>query len=104
VYTFVLVSSAPAPPSQYANVWTLKITDASGGSPNVSDVSVSPYMPLMGHGSDQVPSLAANADGTFTVSDVYLFMTGLWAVTVSVSAPPDAGTSGDSAVFSFCVN
>ena len=105
-YTFTLVQASPAPPAQYANVWTLKVTDASGGSPSASQVALDPFMPLMGHGSDQVPSIAANADGTFTVTDVYLFMQGLWTVTVKVTQPADGGAEAplDSAVFEFCID
>jgi hypothetical protein len=105
-YTFTLVQASPAPPAQYANVWTLKVTDPSGGSPSASQVALDPFMPLMGHGSDQVPTIAANADGTFTVTDVYLFMQGLWTVTVKVTQPVDGGapTPLDSAVFEFCID
>ena len=74
-------------------------------------------MPLMGHSSDQTPTVAANADGTFTVSDIYLFMPGYWTVTISVTEAPDAGGEADAAghvpktpvtiddaIYSFCVN
>jgi hypothetical protein len=113
VYTFTLVQSSPAPPAQYANVWTFKVTGASG-APDVSQLTMTPFMPLMGHGSDQIPTITANADGTFTAVDVYLFMAGLWTVTISVNALPDGGADAsahaptptvlDKAVYSFCVD
>jgi hypothetical protein len=111
VYTFTLVEAAPAPPAQYANVWTLKVTDKSGAPPGAAKVSVVPFMPLMGHGSDQVPTVTSNADGTFTVTDVYLFMQGLWTVTISVTEPTDGGSipgatpvTLDKAVYTFCID
>jgi hypothetical protein len=105
-YTFTLMQASPAPPAQYTNVWTLKITDASGGPPDAAAIALEPFMPLMGHGSDQVPTITLNPDGTFTAKDVYLFMQGLWTVTVKVTQPADGGppTVLDSAVFEFCID
>lgn len=106
-YSFTLVQASPAPPAQYANVWTLKVVDASGAIPGASQIALEPYMPLMGHGSDQVPTISANPDGSFTVNDVYLFMQGLWQVTVKVSSasPSDGGAALlDSAVYKFCID
>jgi hypothetical protein len=117
VYTFTLVQATPAPPALDGNVWTLKVTDKTGASPDASQLVVYPFMPLMGHSSDQTPTIDANADGTFTVSDIYLFMPGYWTVTISVTEVPDAGaepdaathvpktpTTVDNAIYSFCVN
>jgi hypothetical protein len=115
-YTFTLIQATPAPPGLDTNTWTLKVVDASGKSPAMepdggwvgTQVSAFPYMPKMGHGSSQVPQFAANPDGTFNVSDVYLFMDGLWTVTFTVSSP---GTDGgakpaaiDDAVYTFCID
>src|ERR1700722_2157523 len=55
VYTFTLVQATPAPPAEDGNVWTLEISDKNGASPPLSQVVVYPFMPLMGHGSDQTP-------------------------------------------------
>jgi hypothetical protein len=114
VYTFTLIASTPAPPAQYTNTWTLKVVNASGVAPSLSQLTVYPFMPLMGHGSDQVPTVTANTDGTFTVTDVYLFMPGLWTVTISVMDVPDAGDDAsaspaipitiDKAVYTFCID
>jgi hypothetical protein len=111
VYTFTLVSAVPAPPDLDGNVWTLKIVDKNGASPPLSQVVVFPYMPLMGHGSDQTPTVTSNADGTFTATDIYLFMPGYWQMTVKVAEPSDADVIinpatvpiVDQAAFSFCI-
>jgi len=107
-YTFTLVQAMPAPPALLGNIWTLKVVDGSGKSPAMGQVTAFPYMPRMGHGSSQVPQLAANGDGTFSVSDVYLFMDGLWTVTFTVVAPEvDGGAKPavlDTAVYTFCID
>jgi hypothetical protein len=110
VYTFTLAQATPAPPALNANVWTLKIADKSGASPSLAQVVVYPFMPLMGHGSDQTATIAANADGSFSVTDIDLFMPGLWTVTLSVTAAGDAGATTatpltlDKAVYTFCID
>jgi hypothetical protein len=109
-YTFTLVSATPAPPDIDGNAWTVQIKDGAGASPSLDQVQVLPFMPQMGHGSDQTPQLTANADGSFGVSDIYLFMDGLWTVTFTVTEPPaaDAGVKTpvtlDQGVFTFCID
>jgi hypothetical protein len=113
-YTFTLVEAAPAPPDLNANVWTVKIADATGASPTLPQVMAYPFMPLMGHGSDQTPEVAANPDGTFTIKNVFLFMSGLWTITLAVLPIGDGGVVDsnatttppivlDEAVYTFCV-
>jgi hypothetical protein len=110
VYTFTLVQAQPAPPDLNGNVWTFEIADKTGAAPDVSRVIAYPFMPLMGHPSDQTPTVTANADGSFTATDIDLFMPGLWTITLEVTQP-DAGAPvngtpliTDEAVYSFCVN
>jgi hypothetical protein len=107
VYTFTLARATPAPPALNGNAWTLKIADKSGAAPSLAQVVVYPFMPLMGHGSNQTPTIAASAGGTFAVTDIDFFMPGLWTVTLSVTAAGDAGASAaatiDKAVYTFCV-
>ena len=55
-------------------------------------------MPLMGHGTS-APAIVANGDGTFNVSNVYLFMAGLWQISMTAKN----GTQVDSGSFFFCV-
>jgi len=116
-YTFTLVQATPAPPDLNGNVWTFKAVDATSATPDVSQLIVYPFMPLMGHGSDQTPTLVKNADGSFTASDIDFFMPGLWTVTLTVTEPVADAGAGDGApelvptpqtidkgVYSFCVN
>jgi YtkA-like protein len=117
VYTFTLVQAVPAPPDLNGNVWTLKIADKNGASPDPAQIVVYPYMPLMGHASDQTPTVTPGSGGTFTATDIDLFMPGYWTITVKVTEPEDAGASAeagvllgttplivDQAVYAFCIN
>ncbi len=106
------------PPSQGSNQWTIKVLDKSGApvtnatfpTPTVVPVGcplapsgwggVYACMPHHGHGSTAQPMITPNADGTYTIDDVYLFMAGLWTVVINAKA----GTVTDSATFGFCVD
>ena len=99
VFTFVLVSSDPAPPADENNTWIVSVLDGSGQpASGVTLTSVTPTMPLMTHGTS-TPTVTQNSDGTFTVSGVYLFMAGLWQVTIDASS----SSGQDSGSFYFCV-
>ncbi len=99
-YTFRLEAASPAPPALLSNTWTVKIADAAGNAPGASAITVTPRMPLMNHGSDQTPVVRSKGDGTFEVSNIYLFMPGLWAVTFDVVG---GEAVLDSAAFTFCI-
>jgi hypothetical protein len=105
--TFVLASATPAPPALgAANVWTLKITDASGAPvPHATFSRIRTWMPDHGHGSPLDVVATSNGDGTYAITSLDFFMTGLWQVTffADVLVGTDAATESDSATFSFCV-
>ncbi len=100
--TVTLVDSDPGPPIMGTNVWTIKITDAGGAPVSGAGITVLPWMPDHGHGTS-VKALVApgNSDGEYTISQVYLFMAGLWTVTLTIT-PPGSSTSYP-VVFSFCI-
>jgi hypothetical protein len=93
------------------NTWTIKILDKNGAPvvgatfppesswPAGWPIGVYPYMPHHGHGSTSHPTVTDNMDGTYTIGGVYLFMAGLWQITINTKS----GTWADSAVFGFCV-
>jgi hypothetical protein len=100
LFQFVLMSAKPAPPALNDNSWVLRVLDAKGNPlPNPSIVSVTPYMPDHGHGTSAVPVATSNGDGSFTISPLYLYMAGLWQITIVAQS----GSQKDSAVFSFCI-
>jgi hypothetical protein len=89
-----LVASDPAPPVKGTNVWTVKVTDAAG-NPMPGDLTIAPFMPDHGHPSPTKPDVAPQPDGTIKISSLYLFMGGVWRITIT------SGT--ESVAFFFCV-
>lgn len=96
---FTLVQSDPAPPGKGTNTWTLKLQDKSGNPVTGATVTARPLMPDHGHGTSVVPQVTPAADGTYGIAPLYLFMAGLWQITLNVQA----GATTDVAVFSFCI-
>ena len=108
--SFTLVRAQPAPPEMGTNTWTLAIADADGAP--VTDAvfpplpewgawpnGVRPYMVHHGHSASIAPTVTANGDGTYTLSNVDFFMPGLWTVTIHAVSMACA----DDAVFAFCI-
>lgn len=98
-FHFILMNANPAPETTGTEVWTLKLTDASGAA--VTDATfpvMKPWMPEHGHGTATV-EITNNKDGTYTLNPMYLFMLGLWEVDMTASA----GGKTDSTSFFFCL-
>jgi hypothetical protein len=83
----IAVHSAPdAVPSRGNNSLRFVVTRASDGAP-VSGLSldVVPWMPAMGHGASVKPTVAPGTEaGTYTASNVNLFMPGLWEIRTTI--------------------
>jgi len=97
-----LVASDPAPPAIQTNKWTIKVTDANGAAIPGATIAVAPFMPDHGHPTSVKPVITANADGTYRIDPLYLFMPGVWRITISVGTGADAGATEDVAFF-FCI-
>jgi len=105
LFTFVIASALYNPPAVADQSWTIKLLDASGQP--VKDAVLSfppgghpadPWMPDHGHGA--LPAKATNnGDGTYTVSPLYFFMSGLWSLFIQA----ESGTMTDSTTFTFCI-
>ena len=66
-------------------------------------ITVTPFMPDHGHGTSVRAVVTAQPDGSFSVTPLYLFMAGVWRVTIAVGVgASDAGAS-ESVAFFFCV-
>ena len=84
----VSVHSAPdAMPSRGVNTLRLDVKRISDGMPATGlELDVVPWMPAMGHGTSVKPSVEpGTAPGTYTVSNVNLFMPGLWEIRTTIS-------------------
>ena len=54
-------------------------TNVADGSPvDGLTITIVPWMPAMGHGTSIVPTIAALGSGTYALTDIDLFMAGLW--------------------------
>jgi hypothetical protein len=89
----------PAPPANGVNDWLLTITDANGQPIDNAALTVTPFMPDHGHGTSVVPEITPQSGGTYDVNPLYLFMPGVWRVTISVQS----NGSTDSVAFFFCI-
>jgi hypothetical protein len=100
-YTVKLLVSDPGPPVKGNNTWTLEVDDATGAPVDGLALDASGYMPDHMHGTTPMVVTAAGS-GSYTVAPVYLYMSGVWQVTVNlVGAAIDAGT--DHAVIPMCI-
>lgn len=77
----------------------LTVTSTSDNTPvDGLALQVLPWMPLMKHGTSVTPAVAPEGDGKYLVSDLDLFMPGLWALQMTLS-----GASADSVAPQFQV-
>lgn len=84
----ISVHSAPdAQPTRGVNTLRLVVTNAKDGTPASGlSLDVLPWMPAMGHGTSVKPTVAPGPDpGTFDVTNVNLFMPGLWEIRTTIS-------------------
>jgi hypothetical protein len=96
-----LMGSDPVPPARGTNAWTVKVEDGSGNAIPDAALEVTPFMPDHGHGTSVRPVITPKGDGTYTIDPLYLFMPGVWRITIALPAT-DAGP-GESVAFFFCV-
>ncbi len=73
------------------------IHHATGGDVAQAELAVTPWMPAMGHGVSQKPSVIERGGGLYSVDNVIFSMTGHWQLQVRVSK----GAKTDTAVFDF---
>lgn len=99
VFSFVLESSDPAPPVKGTNNWVLQVLDGSGAPVTGATIDVVPYMPDHGHGTSVTPQVSAGDNDDYNLDSLYLFMPGLWQVTITA----DTGDQTDSVKYNFCI-
>lgn len=83
----ISVHSAPdAVPTRGVNTLQMVVTRISDGAPAAGlQLDVVPWMPAMGHGASVKPTVSAEAQpGVFTVTNVNLFMPGLWEIRTTI--------------------
>lgn len=95
VVTFL--SADPDPPAANLNAWAVKIADGSGKPLPSLPLTVKLFMPDMYHGANS-PWVDGGAGGSYQISEINLFMPGIWQITFQVDAD-----GGDSAQVDFCI-
>lgn len=79
--------TSPQPPSRGGIDAQLRITDAKTGAPEDGlALKILPWMPVMNHGSIE-PTITPQGEGKYLVTDVDLFMAGLWELRTTISGP-----------------
>lgn len=95
-----LDSADPAPPDQGNNVWEVTVREVGGAEMQGCTIDVTPFMPDHGHGTSPQPLVAAGTDtGTYDITQINLFMGGLWEITLDI----DCSGTTDTVVYRFCV-
>jgi hypothetical protein len=96
--SFAIETATPAPPLKGNNSWTVQILDGSGAPVTGATMTAVPFMPDHGHGT-QVTPVVTPAGDAYTVAPLYLFMPGLWQVTLTATS----AAGDDSVKFDFCI-
>lgn len=96
----VSLTAEPGPPDVGDNTWTLRVVDADDAPVDGATVTLTPFMPAHGHGTNPADySGTFTEDGTYVVGPFDLFMPGAWETTVSV----DAGDGAETVKFAFAL-
>ena len=87
VFRVALIESSPIPQDLTLYTWLIEVRDADGNPVEGAAVVAEPTMPDHGHGTFPIttPGVAAEGVGRFTLSDMDLFMAGVWRVELRVS-------------------
>jgi hypothetical protein len=83
----IALSTAPSqPPNAGLDAVELILTDPTTGKPiDGETITLVPWMPLMGHGTDMIPYVQPMGNGRYVVRDVNLYMPGEWLLTFAFS-------------------
>lgn len=79
----VKLTSDPAPPTKGVNMWMIEVSDAAGPVTG-ANITVEPFMPEHGHGSDSVANVSDEDEGMYHAHPVELQMLGVWDTTITI--------------------
>lgn len=92
----------PQAPAKGTDTWTIEVDDAAGRSTDGVVTGISPYMPDHRHGTTPV-MVSASGTGTYTLTPLYLYMSGYWEITVNLAGSAGSGVTTDTAMFPICI-
>jgi hypothetical protein len=82
----VEVRASPQPPQTGSSHVQLKVRNASTGAPVEGlAISVTPWMPAMGHGGSVTPTVTEMEPGVYVVTNLSFFMPGRWELRSTLS-------------------
>lgn len=84
---------------QGPNVLDITVRDRNGTAVRGAELTVTPWMPMMGHGVWDKPEVTERSDGSYHVENVKIIMNGLWELKVTVRK----GAQEDRTSFGFYV-
>jgi hypothetical protein len=98
-YKIRLDMSSPAPKDTGNYTWTLSLMDMEGNAVQDATVNAEPTMPQHGHGTDPkfTDATAGEHNGQYVLTDMNLFMPGIWQVMITVNK----GEMTDTVTFLF---
>ena len=101
-FRVALIESTPIPQDLTLYTWTIEVRSADGQPLDGATVVAEPTMPDHGHGTFPIttPGVAADGVGRFTLTDMDLFMAGVWQVELRISV----GELSDTAFFHFVLD
>ena len=82
---FQLLSVDPEPVDLGANDWTVSILDPSGVALDGCTVTVTPWMPDHGHGSNEPEGVAGSEAGQYFIEGIEFIMPGFWTASLSAT-------------------
>lgn len=104
VFTIKLLSSLPGPPIKGQNNWMIEVDQTAVGTPlDGLDVTVAPFMPDHQHPSTRQVVVTPAGAGNYDLNPVYLYMSGLWEVRMTIVSPTLAGGTTDVATIPICI-
>ena len=84
------VRSSPSPPRRGTDAFQLRVTDVRTSAPvDGLTLTVTPFMPAMGHGTSVAPEVTAEGGGVYVARGVNLFMPGRWELRVALHGAVD---------------
>jgi len=103
VFSVSLWTAPEQPPARGVNRVKLDISDAATGAPaNGLSIAIVPWMPAMGHGTSEVPTVLEQGSGIYIASNVNFFMPASWQLRMAFSTNEDGSTGvTDSATPTF---
>lgn len=76
------------PPVRGANSFDIEIIRVDDGAAQEGiELTLTPWMPAMGHGTSTRPVVSDIGAGHYLAENVYLFMPGLWELRMSLAGP-----------------